>query len=249
MEPMSMYFAEFVGTAMLLLLGNGVNMTLSLKHSYGKGGGWMCTCFGWGVSVTMAAYFVGWASGAHLNPAVSLALAVAGTLDWALLPGYIIAQVLGGILGATLAYLTYKRQMDEEPDVGTKLGVFSTGPSIDDAKWNVVTEIIGTAVLMIGILAIGYGQNQMPAGIGPVVVGLLIMVIGLGLGGATGFAINPARDLGPRIAHAILPIKGKGDSNWKYAWIPVVGPLIGGVLGTLIFKFLCQMTQVCPVLN
>lgn len=238
MDAMSMYFGEFLGTALLLLLGNGVNMTLSLKYSYGKGGGWMCTCFGWGTAVTMAAYLVGWVSGAHLNPAVSLSLAVAGTLEWRLLPGYIVAQILGAFVGASLAYLTYKRQMDEEPDAGTKLGVFSTGPSIDDAKWNIVTEIVGTAVLMIGILAIGYGKNYMPPGIGPVVVGLLIMVIGLGLGGATGFAINPARDLGPRIAHAFLPIKGKGDSNWKYAWVPIVGPMIGGVIGTLLFQLL-----------
>ena len=235
MAPSSMYLAEFIGTALLLLLGNGINMTLSLNKSYAKGGGWICTCLGWGMAVSMAAYLTGWISGAHLNPALSIAFAMTGRLDPALLPGYIIAQMLGGIVGATLAYLVYKRQMDDEPDAGTKLGVFATGPAIDDKLWNVVTEVIGTAILVLGILAINQTQNGIGSGIGPFLVGMLIFLIGTATGGATGFAINPARDLGPRIAHAILPIKGKGGSNWGYAWVPVIGPIIGALIGAGIF--------------
>ena len=176
MEPSSMYLAEFLGTTFLLLLGNGINMTLSLNKSYGKGGGWMVTCFGWGISVTMAAYLTGWVSGAHLNPALTIALAFDGTLSWKLVPGYILAQILGGILGATLAYLTYKNLLDEEPSKGTKLGVFATGPAIDNKPWNIVTEMIGTAILVIGILAIGYGKNMVDPGIKPFLVGMLIFI-------------------------------------------------------------------------
>lgn len=235
MAPSSMYLAEFVGTTLLLLLGNGINMTLSLRKSFGKGGGWSVTCIGWGMAVTMSAYLTGWVSGAHLNPALSIAFVLSGRMDAALLPGYIAAQILGGIFGATLAYLAYKNLVDDEEDAGTKLGVFATGPAIDNKPWNVVTEIIGTAILVIGILAIGYGANGVASGMGPFLVGMLICVIGMAVGGATGFAINPARDLGPRIAHAILPIKGKGSSNWQYSWVPIVGPVVGAVLGAVIF--------------
>lgn len=137
--------------------------------------------------------------------------------------------------GATLAYLTNKDLMDDEPDAGTKLGVFATGPAIENKPWNLVTEIIGTTILVVGILAIGYGSNEVGSGMGPFLVGMLICVIGMATGGATGFAINPARDFGPRVAHALLPIKGKGGSNWQYAWVPIVGPIIGAVLGVLFF--------------
>ncbi|WP_291256398.1 MIP/aquaporin family protein [Fusobacterium sp.] len=245
MTASAMYLAEFLGTAFLLLLGNGINMTLSLNKSYGKGGGWMVTCFGWGIAVSMAAYLTGWVSGAHLNPALTIALAVDGALDWALVPGYIIAQILGGMVGAILAYLTYKNLMDEEPNPATKLGVFSTGPAIPNKFWNVVTEAVGTAILVIGILAIGYGKNMVEPGIKPFLVGMLISVIGMATGGATGFAINPARDLGPRIAHAILPIKGKGDSNWGYAWVPIVGPIIGALIGIALFNFFSISCVAC----
>ena len=234
MEPMSMYLGEFVGTALLLWLGNGVNMTCSLKHSYAKGSGWVAICFGWAFSVMIAAYSVGWISGAHLNPALTIALAVGGGFSWSLVPGYVVAQMAGGVVGASLAYITYKVQMDEEPEAGVKLGVFSTGPSINAPLWNVIQEAMATAILVIGIMAIGKGGAG--GGYAPVVVGLLIALIGFAAGGGTGFAINPARDLGPRIAHAILPIKGKGDSNWGYAWIPVVGPIIGAVGGILFFN-------------
>ena len=210
MSNMSMYIGEFVGTTLLLLLGNGVNMTCSLKHSYGKGAGWIVTTFGWGFAVMIPAYITGWVSGAHMNPALTIALAVTGKFPGALVPGYIVAQMLGGIAGATLAYLVYKVQMDAEPEAGVKLGVFSTGPSIDAPLWNIVTEVIATALLLIGVLAIGYGEVGIQPGNGALIVG-------------------------PRIAHAILPIKGKGGSNWKYSWIPVVGPIIGAILGAVIF--------------
>lgn len=233
MEPMGMYLGEFVGTAMLLLLGNGINMTCSLKHSYAKGAGWIVICFAWGFAVTLSAMAVGGISGAHLNPALTIALAVGAGFDWSLVPGYIVAQIAGGIVGASLAYITYKVQMDEEPDAGTKLGVFATGPSINAPLWNIVTEIMGTFILVAGILFLG--KAGLGAGMA-VMVGILVFVIGCATGGATGFAINPARDLGPRIAHAILPIKGKGGSNWAYAWIPIVGPIIGGIMGVLFFN-------------
>lgn len=237
----SQFLGEFFGTAILLLLGNGTNMTVSLKHSYGNKGGWIVTTFGWGFAVMVGVYCVGWISGAHLNPAVTIGLAAIGSFDWALVPGYIIAQILGGILGATLAYLTYKVQMDEEPEASVKLGVFATGPSIDAPLWNLVSEILGTVMLLIGLGAIGYTGNHTATGYSPMIVGLLIVVIGMAMGGCTGYAINPARDLGPRIAHAILPIKGKGDSNWKYAWIPIVGPIVGGVIGAYIYNTLINI--------
>lgn len=245
MTPSSMYLAEFIGTAILVLFGNGICMTVSLKKSYGKGGGWIVITLGWGMAVTMAAYLTGWVSGAHLNPALSIALAISGRFSWTLVPGYIVAQILGAMAGATVAYLAYKNLMDEEEDKGTKLGVFCTGPAINNKFWNIVTEGIGTAVLVIGILAIGYGKNQVEPGITPFIVGMLICVIGMALGGATGYAINPARDLGPRIAHHILPIKNKGGSNWGYAIVPIVGPIIGAVVGVLFFDAFIGYCSLC----
>ena len=241
MSAMGMYFAEFVGTAILILLGNGVNMNTSLGKSYAKGSGWIVVTAGWGFAVSMAVYATGWVSGAHINPAVTMALAVTGNFSWALVPGYIVAQALGGITGATLAYLMFKNHMDQEEDPGTKLGVFSTGGAIADTKWNFVSEVIGTCMLVFGILGIGHANNQMSPAAAPLLVGILVWSIGLSLGGATGYAINPARDLGPRIAHAILPIKGKGSSNWSYAWVPVVAPLVGGTAGALFYNFCLTM--------
>lgn len=241
MSEMGMYFGEFVGTMILILLGNGVNMNTSVKGSYAKGSGWIVVATGWGFAVAMAVYATGWVSGAHINPAVTVALAVTGAFDWGLVPGYIIAQILGAMAGATLAYLMFKNHMDQEEDPGTKLGVFSTGGAIPDTKWNFVSEVIGTFVLVFGILGIGHANNQMAPAAAPLLVGILVWSIGLSLGGATGYAINPARDLGPRIAHAILPIKGKGGSNWSYAWIPVVAPIVGGTIGALLYNFCLTM--------
>lgn len=237
MSPMAMYFAEFVGTAILILFGAGVCMNTSCKDSYAKGAGWMVIATGWGFAVAIAVYCVGWVSGAHINPAVTIGLAVGGYFEWALVPGYIIGQFLGAMVGAALAYLMFKNHMDQTEDAGTKLGVFCTGPAIPDTKWNLVSEALGTFILLFGIMGITNPGNSMEPFVTPYIVGVLVWGIGLSLGGATGYAINPARDLGPRIAHALLPIKGKGGCNWGYSWIPVVGPIIGGTAGVLFYKF------------
>lgn len=233
---MSVYLAEFIGTAILLYFGNSVNAATSLDHSYAKGSGWVITTLGWGLAVTFAIYAVGDLSGAHINPAVTLSLAVAGEFDWNMVPGYMLAQLLGGITGATLTWLQYLPHWGKTADPGTKLGVFSTSGAIPAKGANLVSEILGTMILAMGLMFIG--ANQFTEGLNPLVVGGLIVLIGMAQGGSTGYAINPARDLGPRIAHYLLPIKGKGDSNWSYSWIPVVGPLIGGGAGAAIYYLL-----------
>ncbi|AJW79152.1 aquaporin family protein [Clavibacter michiganensis subsp. insidiosus] len=235
------FLSETVGTALLVLLGCGVVANVALIKSKGLAGGTLMVNFGWGLAV-FAGVTVSYASGAHLNPAVTLGLLAAGKIeDVASVPVYILAQMVGAIIGAVFCWLAYKQHFDEEPDAATKLGVFSTGPSIRNYAWNLVTEIIGTFVLVIVILGFSLANNPdadaaTPAGLsalGAIPVALLVVGIGASLGGPTGYAINPARDLGPRIAHAILPIKGKGSSDWSYAWVPVVGPAIGGVLAGL----------------
>lgn len=247
---MEQYIAEFVGTAILILLGDGVVANVLLKDSKGENGGWIVITFGWAMGVAIAVYAVGSISGAHINPAVTLGLAATGNFEWVQVPGYIIAQMLGAAVGGALVYLTYLPHWGLTEDPGLKLAVFCTGPAVRDAPKNVITEIIGTMMLLIGVLGIGTAGNAIGAGstadlqtlygngIAPLVVGLLVLGIGLSLGGPTGYAINPARDLGPRIAHAILPIAGKGSSDWEYSWIPVVGPIIGGILGALIWTAL-----------
>jgi glycerol uptake facilitator protein len=235
------FLSEIVGTAMLLLLGCGVVATAILTKTKGFGGGWLLINFGWGIAV-FAGVSVSYASGAHLNPAVTLGLLVAGKFNGGILGliVYWIAQLIGAFLGATLAWLAFKQHFDEEPDQGAKLGVFSTGPAIRSYPWNVVTEVIGTFVLVFVVLAFGHAGDpgtKTPAGLaslGALPVALLVVGIGASLGGPTGYAINPARDLGPRIAHAILPIRGKGSSDWGYSWVPIVGPLVGGLLAGLL---------------
>ncbi|MGV8886279.1 MAG: MIP/aquaporin family protein [Microbacteriaceae bacterium] len=235
------FLSEFVGTAMLLLLGGGVVANVALAKTKGNGGGFLLVNFGWGLAV-FAGVTVSYASGAHINPAVSIAFLVLGKISFVTFLVYVAAQLLGAILGAVLVYLAYKKHFDEEPDAATKLGVFSTGPAIRTPIWNVITEVIGTFVLVFVVLSfnkVGPGAEVVagiPAGlaaIGALPVALLVVGIGASLGGPTGYAINPARDLGPRIAHALLPIKGKGSSDWGYSWIPVFGPLLGGVLAAL----------------
>ena len=235
------FLSETVGTALLVLLGCGVVANVALIKSKGLAGGTLMVNFGWGLAV-FAGVTVSYASGAHLNPAVTLGLLAAGKIeDVASVPVYILAQMVGAIIGAVFCWLAYKQHFDEEPDAATKLGVFSTGPSIRNYAWNLVTEIIGTFVLVIVILGFSLANNPdadaaTPAGLsalGAIPVALLVVGIGASLGGPTGYAINPARDLGPRIAHAFLPIKGKGSSDWSYAWVPVVGPAIGGLLAGL----------------
>jgi glycerol uptake facilitator protein len=229
----TVFGSEFVGTAVLLLLGIGVVANVSLPKTYGNGGGWLLINFGWGLAV-FAGVFAGASSGAHINPAVTLGLWVSGADEYA--PGvpvtwlttavYVSAQLLGAFTGAVLAWAAYRRHYDEDHEAGSELGTFSTGPAIKSTTDNLVSEMIGTFILVYIILRFG----DTPSELGPLAVALLVVGIGASLGGSTGYAINPARDLGPRIAHAVLPIRGKGSSNWPYAWVPVVGPLIGAAL-------------------
>jgi glycerol uptake facilitator protein len=240
---MQVYIAEFIGTMILILLGDGVVAGVLLRNSKAENSGWIVITLGWGMAVAMAVYAVGWISGAHINPAVTIGLASIGAVDLVQVPGYIIAQFLGAFTGAVLVWLAYLPHWEETADTGLKLGVFCTAPAIYNRVANLVTEIIGTAMLVFGVVAIvstftaGGGEIAW-GGIFPLTIGLLVLAIGLSLGGPTGYAINPARDLGPRIAHAVLPIAGKGGSDWGYSWIPVVGPIIGGVLGAWLYNIL-----------
>lgn len=231
---MTPFIGEIIGTMILIVLGAGIGAGSSLEKSYSKNAGWIVITLAWGLAVTMGVFAVGQVSGAHLNPAVTVALALTGDFAWADVPGYIVAQFIGAILGATLVFLHYLPHWKETKDPGTKLGVFATSPAIPHTFSNLLSEIIGTFILVLGLLFIG--ANNFTEGLNPLAVGLLIVVIGMSLGGSTGYAINPARDLGPRIAHALLPIPGKGGSNWKYSWIPVVGPLLGGSIGAVFYQ-------------
>lgn len=242
------FWGEIVGTMILVLLGDGVVANVVLNKTKGNNAGWIVITAGWGFAVAMAAYCVASVSGAHLNPAVTLGLASVGSLPWSEVPVYFIAQMIGAIVGAVLVYVAYLPHWKETPEPESKLGVFATGPAIRSNVPNFICEVIGTAMLLFGILAIGANTDVIKSasevdmsalfgtGINPLLVGFLVWAIGMSLGGPTGYAINPARDLGPRIAHALLPIPGKGDSDWGYAWIPIAGPLVGGVLGALLFK-------------
>jgi glycerol uptake facilitator protein len=230
---MQAYLGEFFGTMLLIVLGDGVVAGVLLRNSKAENSGWVVITLGWAMAVAVAVYCVFKFSGGYINPAVTLAAAVTGGLDWAVVPGYIIAQFLGAFVGAVIVWLAYLPHWPETADPGLKLGVFSTAPAIYNTPANLVTEIIGTFVLVFGVF--GIFANDLASGLGPLLVGLLVLGIGLSLGGPTGYAINPARDLGPRIAHAVLPIAGKGGSDWGYAWIPVVGPIIGGILGAIVY--------------
>ena len=236
------YIFEFIGTAMLILIGNGVVANLVLKGTKGSDLGWTGISLAWGIAVFIGVFISGDVSGAHLNPAVTLGLATAGKFSWSLVPGYMIAQVLGAMMGNLLVWLTYKKQYDATDDQGAILATFSTAPAIRSPFWNMVTEIIGAFALVFGVFYIAGGTvaNE-PIKLGALdalPVALLVMGIGYGLGGPTGYAINPARDLGPRIMHALLPLKGKGSSDWGYAWVPIVGPLIGGALAALVYMWI-----------
>ena len=230
----------------LIILGDGVVAGVLLRNSKAENSGWIVITFGWAMAVAIAVYCVGQFSGAHINPAVTISLAVTGQFDWALVPGYIIAQFIGAFIGGVVVWLAYLPHWEETEDEGLKLGVFCTAPAIYNTPANIVTEIIGTFMLVFGIsgilanaAAVGGGAAAViGSGLNPLLVGLLVLGIGLSLGGPTGYAINPARDLGPRIAHAVLPIAGKGGNDWGYSWIPVVGPIIGGILGAVLFTLL-----------
>ncbi|MGG4218919.1 MIP/aquaporin family protein [Paenibacillus jamilae] len=223
---MSPYAAEFIGTMILIALGGGVCAGVSLKKSFAHASGWIVVGMGWGLAVAIGVYAVGQISGAHLNPAVTLALAFQGSFPWQDVPGYIVAQLLGAMAGAVIVILHYWPHWKETEDTAAKLSVFATGPAIDHPFGNVLSEIIGTFIFVLALLS--FGANSFTDGLKPLIVGFLIVSIGLSLGGTTGYAINPARDFGPRLMHYLLPIPGKGTSNWKYAWVPIVGPLLGG---------------------
>ncbi len=229
---------EFVGTAILVLFGDGVVASTVLKKSKGENGGWIVITMAWGLAVMLEVFIAGPYSGAHLNPAVTLGLAAAGTFSWALVLPYIVAQMLGGFLGAVLVYLYYKDHYDVTDDPAAKLSTFCTIPAIRNYGRNLFSEIVGTFVLVFVILALSM-QNNLPevgmGSLGAFPVAMLIVALGMSLGGTTGYAINPARDLAPRLAHALLPIKGKGSSDWAYSWVPVLGPIIGGFLAAVLY--------------
>ncbi|MEM6644326.1 MAG: MIP/aquaporin family protein [Bacteroidota bacterium] len=233
---MNPYLGELVGTFILMVLGNGINANTSLKGTYGHKSGWIITTLGWGLAVFTAVFVAGTSSGAHINPAVTVGLAVVGKFPWDMVPGYVCMQMLGAFLGAWAAYLQYRPHFSITPDPDAKLGLFCTGPAIPKMPDNLISEIIGTFVLVFAIffLVDGDGLGSLNA----LPVGLLVVVLGMALGGSTGYAINPARDLGPRIFHAVAPIKGKRDSNWGYSWIPVVGPLVGACVAAVVFMLL-----------
>ncbi|MER6503449.1 MIP/aquaporin family protein [Streptomyces sp. NPDC001455] len=252
MSSSDIFIGETIGTAVLILLGGGVCAAVTLKRSKAQNAGWLAITFGWGFAVLAGAYLAGGVSGAHLNPAVTIGLAIKGGTEWSDVPLYIASQMLGAAIGAVLVWLTYYGQFrahltdpgvvgrkGEEgmvdqaaaPEAGPVLGIFSTGPEIRHVAQNLVTEVIATVVLVLVILTQGLNNDGNGLGtLGALVTALLVVGIGLSLGGPTGYAINPARDLGPRIVHALLPLPNKGGSDWGYAWIPVVGPLIGGAI-------------------
>ena len=242
---MEAFLGEILGTFILVLVGHSVNANVSLAGTAGNESGWIVITWGWGIAVFIAVFMTADVSGAHLNPAVTVALASIGQggFTWAQVPGYILAQLVGAMLGATLVWLTYLPHWKETEDSELKLAAFSTDAAIRHTLSNLISEIVGTFVLVLGVLTILRPDNLVPdsgfdTGFGPVLVGLIVLSVGISLGGPTGYAINPARDLGPRLAHAILPIHGKGTSNWGYAWIPVVGPLIGGLLAAMVYRLL-----------
>lgn len=225
---------ECIGTAILLLLGSGVVANVLLDHSKGKGGGWIVISFAWAMAVFVGVYVSAPYSGAHLNPAVTVALAVLGKFSWDLVGWYVLAQVVGAGIGSFLAWLVYKKHFDEPSNGGLKMAVFCTSPAIRHPFWNLVSEFLGTFMLIIGVLYI-IGPEQKLGALEALPVAFLVLAIGLSLGGPTGYAINPARDFGPRLVHALLPIPDKQSSDWGYAWIPVVGPLLGAVAAALFY--------------
>ncbi len=231
---MTPFISEFIGTGILILLGNGVVANVALSKTYGNSGGWIVITFGWAIAVFVAVFATAAASGAHLNPAITISLAFK-TGDWSQVPVYIGGQMLGAMLGSTLVWAHYRKHYDATEDADARMATFCTSPAIKNTFQNLLSEIIGTFVLVLGVLFISKPTDTLGA-LDALPVALLVLGIGLSLGGSTGYAINPARDLGPRIMHFILPMKGKRDSNWSYSWIPVLGPIIGGILAVLLFN-------------
>lgn len=231
---MTAFWGEVIGTAMLLFLGGSVCAGTSLKKTFNNGAGWLAIQFGWGMAVMIAVFAVGKYSGAHFNPAVTITFALIGKFPWTQVPVYLLGQLLGAFLGAAAVFLQYLPHWQETKDPAAKLGVFVTSPAIPNIFTNLLSEILATFILLLSLLSIG--ANKFTDGLNPLIIGFLILTLGLSLGGTTGSAMNPARDLAPRIAHFLLPIPGKGGSNWPYAWIPVLGPLMGGTLGGLFYQ-------------
>ncbi|WP_125154599.1 MIP/aquaporin family protein [Clostridium rectalis] len=231
---MTTFLAELLGTMILVILGDGVVANVVLNKTKGENSGWIVITTGWALAVSIPVFIFGTISGAHFNPAVTLGLATIGKFQWTNVPVYIAAQLIGGFFGAVIVWIFYLPHFKATEDKGAKLGVFCTGPAIKNTVSNFVSEFIGTFILVFGIL--GVGNTKMVDGISPIVVGLIVWSVGLTLGGTTGYAINPARDFGPRLAHYLLPIHGKGDSDWGYAWIPVVAPILGGIVAALVFS-------------
>lgn len=254
---MSPIIAEIVGTAILILFGGGVVANVVLNKTKGRDSGWIVITWGWAMGVFVAVFAMGQFSGAHINPAVTLGLAIAGLFEWGMVIPYMIAQTVGGFIGGVLVWLAYKDHFEATENEAVKLAIFSTAPEIRNYPANVITEVIGTFILVFGVLYIvepgfistngemisvivingeevGFGLGALSA----LPVGLLVLGIGLALGGPTGYAINPARDLGPRIAHFVLPFSNKGSSDWAYSWVPIVGPLIGASLAAGLFLLL-----------
>jgi glycerol uptake facilitator protein len=233
----SIFGAEVIGTAILVLLGDGVVAAVLLSQSKAQNGGWIVIALGWGMAVALAVFAVGQFSGGHINPAVTFGFAFQGTTEWGDVPAYLGGELVGGFIGAVLVWASYSNHWAVTEDPGLKLAVFCTAPAIRNTVANFITEVIGTFLLVFGVLAIVANQATVDSGLAPLLVGFLVLAIGLSLGGPTGYAINPARDLMPRIAHFLLPIPGKGPSDWGYAWIPVIAPLTGGILGGLAFDW------------
>jgi glycerol uptake facilitator protein len=233
----SIFGAEVIGTAILVLLGDGVVAAVLLSQSKAQNSGWIVIALGWGMAVALAVFAVGQFSGAHINPAVTMGFAFQGTTEWGDVPAYLGGELVGGFIGAVLVWASYSNHWAATEDPGLKLAVFCTAPAIRNTVANFITEVIGTFLLVFGVLAIVATPATVDNGLAPLIVGFLVLAIGLSLGGPTGYAINPARDLMPRIAHFLLPIPGKGPSDWAYAWIPVIAPLTGGILGGLAFDW------------
>jgi len=244
---MNEYFAEFLGTTILILLGNGVVANVLLRKTKGENSGWIVITAGWGMAVFIAVFTVGPISGAHINPAVTLGLAISGLFEWEKVVPFLVAQILGGMAGSSLVYLFYRDHFNITENPDSKMACFCTIPNIRNLKNNFLSEVIGTFILVFAVLFVNLphieidGIENTKVGLGSLEalpVGLVVFAIGLSLGGTTGYAINPARDLGPRLMHALLPIKGKRDSDWAYSWVPVIGPLCGAAISALLYFFI-----------
>lgn len=244
---MNEYFAEFLGTAILILLGNGAVANVLLRKTKGENSGWIVISAGWGMAVFIAVFTVGPISGAHINPAVTLGLAISGLFEWEKVVPFLVAQILGGMAGGSLVYLFYRDHFNITENPDSKMACFCTIPNIRNLKNNFLSEVIGTFILVFAVLFVNLphieidGIENTKVGLGSLEalpVGLVVFAIGLSLGGTTGYAINPARDLGPRLMHALLPIKGKRDSDWAYSWVPVIGPLCGAAISALLYFFI-----------